>query len=246
LRDGRVELVKRLLAHGANPNARLKNAPSRAGASRNPSLPELTGATPLILAAMAGEPDVMRALLEHGADSSLRTKANGTALMAAAGLGRVPGEVVVKESATLAAAKLLVDLGANVNATDDVGNTAMHYAAYLRRDTIVQLLADKGAKVDVANKYGETPLWAAELVMQFCGGGTFQILPSSTSAALRKLGARDGAPPYARYRPTEWPDIPRPRQQPAPGQRPEGQADRPPALGQGPACGDTGPAPGAR
>jgi ankyrin repeat protein len=240
LREGRVDLVKALLAHGANANARLKNAPSRAGSSRNPTLPELTGATPLLLAAQAGEVDVMRVLLEHGADPALRTKANGTPLMGAAGLGRVPGEVVVKESATLAAAKLLVELGADVNAADEVGNTALHYAAYLRRDSIVQLLAEKGATLDVANKYRETPLWTAELVMQFCGGGTFQVLPSSTSAALRKLGAHDAAPPYARYRPTEWPDIPRERPQASPRPRPAG------AEPQAPACGSiTGP-PGDR
>ena len=242
LREGRLELVKSLLAHGANPNAGLQAPPSRAGGSRNPELPELIGATPLLLAALAGQPDVIRALIENGADPALRTKENGTALMAASGLGRVPGEVIVKESATLEAARLLIDRGADVNAVDDVGNTALHYAAYLRRESIVRLLVERGATLDVKNKYGETPVWMSELVMQFCGGGTFQITPSPTSAALRALGAHDTPAPYARYRPTEWPDIPRDRSQGGNQPPPVRGNQQAPGSAPAPACG-TVPAP---
>jgi ankyrin repeat protein len=209
LKEGKVELVKALLAHGADPDARLKQAPARVGSSWNRRLPELQGATPLFLAAMAGAPDVMSVLMDDGgADAQLTSKARGTALMAAAGLGRVRGEVIVPESATLAAARLAVGLGADVNAVDDVGNSALHYAAYLRRDSIVQFLVDQGAKLDVKNKYGETPLWVAELELQPAGGGIFDVRHSSTGDVLRKLGARAGEPPYVRVRPADWPDIP--------------------------------------
>ena len=209
LKKDKLHVVKVLLARGADPDVRLKKAPRRAGSSRNPGLPELEGATPFLLAAQAGAPDVMRALVEAGADVELRTTANGTPLMAAAGLGRVPGEVNVPERDTLAAANVAVDLGADVNATDDVGNAALHYAAYLRRDSIIEFLVDTGAMLEVRNKYEETPLWMAELVMQFSGGGTFQIRRSSTSDLLRERGARASASPYEYSRPTEWPDRPR-------------------------------------
>ena len=209
LKEHKLDVVKALLTHGADPNARLSQTPARAGSSRNAPLPELEGATPYLLAAMAGDTEVMRTLAAAGADVGLRTKAEGTPLMAAAGLGRVPGEVKVLESDTLAAAKLAVELGADVNRVDAVGNTALHYAGFLRRDTLIQFLADQGATLDVKNKYDETPLWAAELVMQFSGGGTFQVRQSSTGELLRTLGAQMFEPLYDYARPTEWPDIAR-------------------------------------
>jgi ankyrin repeat protein len=205
----RLALVNSLLAHGANPNARIKKTPARAGSSKNPGLAELEGATPFLLAAAAGAPDVMKALVARKADIRLTTKGNGTALMAAAGLGRVQGEVLVPEKDTLAAAELIAQLGGtDVNAVDAIGNSALHYAAYMRRDSIVRFLVERGASLDVKNKFGETPLWVSELVIQFAGGGTFQVVPSSTGDLLRKLGARPARPDYGELRPRYWPDLP--------------------------------------
>jgi ankyrin repeat protein len=209
LKEGKLELVKALLAHGADPNARMKRAPARAGSSKNPALPELEGATPLLLAAMAGDAAVMQALAAAGADPRLVTKINGTVLMAASGLGHVQGEDFVKDADALAAAKLALDLGADPNAADVSGNTALHYAGYMRHDSVIQLLADRGVPLDVKNKFGETPLWTAELVVQFMGGGTFQLLSSTSGDLLRKLGAQSVEPTYSRARPTDWPDNPR-------------------------------------
>jgi ankyrin repeat protein len=208
LRERRVELVKALLAHGADPNARIRRPPQRVGSSKNPGLPELVGATPFVVAAVAGAADVMRVLADHGADLGLTTASKGTALMAAAGLGRAIGEVLVPESDNLAAAKLLFELGAvDVNAVDTLGNSAMHYAAFMRRDSIVQLLADHGARLDVPNLYGETPLFLAEVVIQFAGGGRTESGSTSTGTLLRKLGARPAKPAYT-LRPHYWPNIP--------------------------------------
>lgn len=208
LREGRLDLVNALLAHGADPNARLRRAPARVGSSKNPGLAELEGATPFLVAAVAGATDIMRVLVDHGADPRLRTVRNGTPLMAAAGLGRVIGEVLVPESDTLAAATYILDLGdADLDAIDAVGNTALHYAAYLRRDSIVQLLANHGARLEIQNVFGETPLWLAECVLQYAGGGRYELGRSTTGDLLRKLGAKPIKPPYIlRFR--YWPDQP--------------------------------------
>jgi ankyrin repeat protein len=208
LREGRIDLVKALLAHGADPNARIRRPPQRVGSSKNPGLPELVGATPFLIAAVGGAADVMRILADHGADIHLKTAANGTPLMAAAGLGRAIGEVLVPESDNLAAAQLLFELGGvDVNAVDTLGNSALHYAAFMRRDSIVQLLVERGARLDVPNLYGETPLFLAEVVIQFAGGGRTETGPTSTGTLLRKLGAKPAKPAYT-LRPHYWPNIP--------------------------------------
>ena len=207
LREGKLELVKALLHHGADPNLRMKMAPPRAGSTKNPQLPELVGATPYFLAAMAGDAAVMQALLDAGADPALTTVVGSTALMAAAGAGRNLGENSLKQAPLLEAAKLAVKAGADVNTADEMGNTALHYAAYLRVDSVVQFLVEKGARMDVRNKFGETPLWLSELALQFYGGGTYQILQSTTGDLLRKLGAPAIRPAYDRARPRDWPDL---------------------------------------
>jgi ankyrin repeat protein len=208
LREGRLELVKALIQHGADVNARITRTPQRVGSSKNPGLPELEGATPFVVASVAGAVDVMRELVAHGADVRLKTKQNATALMAAAGMGRVIGEVAVPEARTLEAAKYLLEMGdPDVNAVDELGNSALHYAAFMRRDAIVQLLADKGARLDGRNKWGETPLFLAEVVIQFAGGGRYESGPTSTGTLLRKLGAQPSKPDYT-LRPVYWPNIP--------------------------------------
>jgi ankyrin repeat protein len=208
IRERRLDLVKALLAHGADPNARIVRTPPRVGSSKNPSLPELEGATPFLVATVGGAVDVMRLLAEHGADVHLRTNGNGTPLMAAAGLGRAIGEVLVPESDTLAAARLILELGgAEVNAVDTIGNSALHYAAFMRRDSMVQLLAEHGARLDIPNLYGETPLFLSELIIQFAGGGRVETAPTSTGDLLRQLGARPAKPAYT-LRPHYWPSIP--------------------------------------
>jgi ankyrin repeat protein len=204
LKDRRLELVGALLDHGADPNARVKTTPPRAGATRSPTLPELAGATPFVLAAMAGDVAVMRRLKEAGADPSLTTSKRSTALMAAAGLGRILGENTLPEPKLLEAATLALELGADVRAADDFGNTALHYAAYHRLTTLVQLLVAKGADLEAKNMFGETPLWAADLVIQWFGGGTFKVVPTPTGDLLRKLGARPIEAPYP-LRPADWP-----------------------------------------
>ena len=158
-------LVKALLSRGANVNARIsKGFPtfdyppySRACGIYMPQL-ALTGATPFLLASASGDASVMRVLLEGHADALLMTQEGTTPLMVAAGLGRANDRTGQEENNALEAAKMLVERGADVNAVAAFGRTALHGAAYIGADAIVQYLADKGAKIDPKDKYGSTPL----------------------------------------------------------------------------------------
>lgn len=207
LTAGKRDLVAALLARGADPNARLERPPTRAGASRNPGLPELVGATPYLLAASAGDAGVMRMLVDAGADPLLTTDRGSTALMAAAGVGRVMGENTLGGARLLEAARVAEELGAGVTAVDEIGNSALHYAAYHRVSPVVEFLVAEGAALEERNKFGETPLWLSELAIQFYGGGTYQIVPTGTGDVLRELGAQATTPFYDRARPRDWPDL---------------------------------------
>lgn len=206
--SGKADLVRALLAHGADPNARVERSPTRVGATRNDRLPEVVGATPFLLAATAGDADVMRILAEAGADVSLGTELGSTPLMAAAGLGRVLGETTLGDTDVLDAVRFALELGGDVTAVDDIGNNALHYAAFHRLSSVVQLLVDLGAPLEQRNTFGETPLWLSELSIQFYGGGSYQVVSTSTGDLLRTLGAETTTPFYDRTRPRDWPDVP--------------------------------------
>jgi ankyrin repeat protein len=136
----------------------------------------------------------MRALLKNGADPQIPNADHCTSLMAAAGIGTLaPGEEAGTEPEALEAVALALELGGDVNAVDDNGETAMHGAAYKSVPRIVQLLTDKGAKLDVwnrKNKYGWTPLAIAE------GHRPGNFKPSvETIAALHRVMLAAGVTP---------------------------------------------------
>jgi ankyrin repeat protein len=154
-----VDLIRLLLEHGANSNARLKTPTlQRAHTPGEPSLNE--GSTPLMRAAKNGDSAAIRLLLEHGADPNARQKNQTTALMFAAGLGRGTS-AFTKDYATegelLESVKVLIAAGADVNAVNDTGETPLHYGAQAS-DDIVRFLADKGAKLDAKDSKGRTPV----------------------------------------------------------------------------------------
>ena len=188
LEGDKLELVKTLLAHGANPNARLAKPPPRVGFTV--FVVNLNGATPFFLAAMASDAAVMRSLTEAGADPTLSTQGKMTPLMAAAGVGRVLAESRSTEAGTVDAVKAAWALGADdVNAVNAAGDTALHGAAHVRSDEVVRFLAEKGADLNVKNKRGETPLMVSERSIAAGSEPVFQR--TSTGDLLRQLGARD-------------------------------------------------------
>ncbi|HKE83862.1 MAG TPA: ankyrin repeat domain-containing protein [Vicinamibacterales bacterium] len=204
---GDLNLVNALIAHKANVNAPItKGTPVRRN-SQDFELPKtLIGATPYLLAAKFLEVDIMRALAAGGADPRMPMKDGTTPLMAAAGMGLVApaqderrgtdrrglaiidGGQIEPERQVLDAVSTAVSLGADINAANPAGDTALHVASAQGYDGVVRLLAERGADLNVRNKRGLTPLGA--LISR--RGGTSDTSPrQKTIALLRTLGAQE-------------------------------------------------------
>lgn len=154
-RPNMLELIRALLARGANPNARMVQDPRLPGSTPRFSL---IGATPFFVATATGDLSLMRFLVSKGADPLLATTNNTTALMVAAGLGNFEDRTTEEKKSALEAAKMLLEWGADVNAVGENGWTALHGAAYTGEDAIAQFLVENGARMDVKDVFEQTPL----------------------------------------------------------------------------------------
>lgn len=181
----KMRVMKALLAHGADPNARMAREPPkwRSGYYDNP----MPNATPLALAASDGDVALMRLLLESGADPHARTKGNTTTLMLAAGLTYIQAQSRDAPGDHLEAVKMLVELGEDVNAVNDQGQTPLHATGYSGWNGVVEFLVSKGAKLNPKDKKGRTPLSIADGV--YVGSSIYG--QPRTAELLRKLGAEE-------------------------------------------------------
>jgi ankyrin repeat protein len=187
-----LDVIKSLLARGANINAQLKQQqPYRTKLDRGDDTMLSTGTTPLLRAAKAGDVEAMKLLLEKGADAKLATRNGINPLMAAAGLGTKEEDTTGRaktQAEAIEAIKLCLEAGVDVNAVTTNGQSALHGAALQGYDKVVEFLAQKGAKLDVKDKQGRTPLDAA---MGLAGGlgfdGASSVVHESTAALIRKL-----------------------------------------------------------
>src|SRR5262249_57082901 len=119
----------------------------------------LVGVTPFLLAAAAGDVDLMRILLDAGADPRIKSKDGSTPLMMAAGVGRVDDRESNQAYVNaLEAAKLALMLGDDINAANAAGRTALHGAAGIGANTLVQFLVERGANLNSKDRGGESPL----------------------------------------------------------------------------------------
>ena len=163
--SGRLDaagIVKALLGRGANPNATL-SGPILVRVHDRGDGTLGAGATPLMRAAKKGDVEMMRVLLAHGADPKSRTKAGTEALMFAAGLGGVGRftafeERQATETDFIDAARLCLEGGADVNAANGNGQTALHLAVTVRSESFIRFLTERGARVDLEDQQGRTPL----------------------------------------------------------------------------------------
>lgn len=138
-----LPLIKKLLDAGADPNAVVNNTPR--GRNRNAS-PRIVFATALHRAAFAGDLELSKLLLAHGANPHAVSSDRESMLEAAAGLALIPGYQVSHPNAErLELCKLLVELGEDVNSADAYGITPLMAAANLGNTPLVQYLVDKGA-----------------------------------------------------------------------------------------------------
>jgi ankyrin repeat protein len=164
-RQAALDVIVALLDNGVDVNARVKEFPPM----RRYLLPlaslewvDVTGQTPFIRAAQAGDVPVMRLLLAQGADPAITTFNGTTALMAAAGVNWVIGETFSESPAMwIQAVQLCLEKGLDVNAANAMGLQAVHGAANRGSDDIIELLARHGAELTRADAEGRTPfVWA--------------------------------------------------------------------------------------
>jgi ankyrin repeat protein len=158
-----LDIARLLLDKGANPNLQLKLRPPYRNVvyDRGGDAVLGTGATPLLHAAKVGDAKFMALLLQHKALVDLPTATGVTPLMAAAfmGQGANPSRGRWKTEADgVACLKLLIDAGADVNAKNAQGQTALHVASQRGYNKIVSLLAERGADLMARDADGHSAL----------------------------------------------------------------------------------------
>ena len=199
-------LIADLLARGANPNARAQRVQLRYNAGQGSGqgardadnfgvARSRRGATPFFVAAENADVATMRVLLDAGADPTHTTEDGTTALMAAAGLGHGGDryERFWSGDRALEAVAFLIERGADVNARNEAGFTALHGAAFVGADAAAEHLVRHGASLNAQDFIGRTPYRIAE---GHKGGGMSFVQRPATAALLAKLGADPALGPH--------------------------------------------------
>jgi ankyrin repeat protein len=187
-----LEVLKKMVARGADVNARMSRNGMKDG-QRN-RLNRL-GSTPFLLAAKNTDVEVMRLLVALGADPKTPTADGTTPLMVAAGVaiwnpGEDGGSLPGQEPEVLEAVKMCVELGNDVNATNYLGETALHGAAFRGVNDVVQYLADRGATLDARDTRG----WTALAIANGLTYTDFFKQQVHTAKLLRELMTARGLP----------------------------------------------------
>ena len=175
-----LEFVRRLADHGANMNARMtRPGMINLGAA-------VLGPTAFLAAAQTADLDFMKTLVDLGADPLLNDRSNSTALM-------LVGARTGTEAEIVEAIDLLLDLGVDIDAVDNDGETAMHAAAYRDRSRPIKRLSARGARIEIwnrKNRHGSTPL---AIAAGHRGPRSFRPQPMA-EAAIREVMTAAGVP----------------------------------------------------
>jgi ankyrin repeat protein len=187
---GSLEFVRLLVTRGANVNARATARPPLGRTVIN-----AIGATPFLLAARTADAQLMRELAKLGADP-LMPNADGTSpLLIAAGIGTAEApEDPGTDAEVVEAIKVALELGNDVNAVDNKGETAMHGAAYKQLPGAIRFLAANGAKVEVWNQMNRKS-WTPLKITQGVRIGNAIQQSAATEAAVREVMIAAGVEP---------------------------------------------------
>jgi uncharacterized protein len=212
------DLVRMLVAKGANINA-LVTAKDIDDGYRHKVV--WTGGTPLFIAAKGGDFEMVKLLLSLGADYRIKNATDTTPLMVAAGVDIWnPGEDTGTHEDHVKTVKALIDSGADVGGANSNGDTAMHGAARLGANGVVDLLVAAGATLNAKNATGITPYMVA--VGRDLSGQTIflsgQAQPQTAELLAKVMRARgeapDEIPPPVYFRTNDKPMVNVPSTQP--------------------------------
>lgn len=191
-----LDVLALLLDAGANPNLQMKLRPTYRhlkddrGADRMLDI----GATPLLRAAKGHDIAAIELLVKHGALLELPNRDGTTPLMAAAGLSAsdidtrgdyTPAIADINAARTIEA---LVAAGANLDASDNSGRTALHGAATWGWNATVQTLVDAGANLTAKDNGDRSPLdYALGNTSAFAGRGGGSDPHPATATLIQDL-----------------------------------------------------------
>jgi uncharacterized protein len=144
-----LEIITKLLDKGANPDARVKEDTLTRTIFTMQWFFE-NGATAFARAAQSSDTVLMKLLLKYGADPRLSTANGDTALTLAGGIGWVEGVTYERSrDENVDAIRMLLDLGLDPNTANNEGRTPLMGAALKGRHDAIQLLVDRGARLDL-------------------------------------------------------------------------------------------------
>ncbi len=195
LPDNLYKLADALLEAGADPNLQIKKS-KRLGPDGSPF--DMVGATPFLLASISADTKMMGLLKSYEADQEIAAKGGINSLMAAARAactgacafkgGNQANEKDIEKS--FHAVKTVIEMGIDIDAKNEEGQTAMHMAAFTGNDLIVKYLAEKGAEINITDNYGETPWSMASGISPVLRYRGLYGYHESTAKLLEQLGAK--------------------------------------------------------
>ena len=187
-----LDIIRMLVDHGAPLDVVLqKQAPYRTKLDRGGDGVLGAGTTALVRAAKAGDTAVVKLLIDKGANPKLATRAGVNAIMIAAGVGTREEDMTGRSKTqkdAIDTIRLLLAAGVDVDGVDGQGRAAAHGAAILGSTEVIKFLAQNGAKIDLKDRRGLTPLDAA---LGLAGGlgfdGRTGVAHEDTAKAIREI-----------------------------------------------------------